>query len=184
MSRKQDPLSVEYILLGVIRQSPIHAYDLAKKLGSQEELSIIWRFNQSQLYAVLEKIERNGLIQSEIKAGAAFPFRKVYSLTEKGDKLFNQWKAEPVEHPHNLRSDFMAKLYFLKDEPQVQFESVIHAQIAVCEKWLDNFHKRTDGLPADSAYPKMVFDFRIKSLEAMIDWLNSCLEIYRNSNPS
>ncbi len=36
MSRKQDPLSVEYILLGVIRQSPIHAYDLAKKLGHRK----------------------------------------------------------------------------------------------------------------------------------------------------
>ncbi|MHC1771992.1 MAG: PadR family transcriptional regulator [Flexilinea sp.] len=184
MSRKQDPLSVEYILLGIIRRSPIHAYDLAKMLGSQEELRIIWRFNQSQLYAVLEKIERNGLIQSEIKTGAAFPFRKVYSLTEKGDELFKKWKMEPVQKPHMIRSDFMAKLYFLKDEPRDQFEAVIHAQIVVCEQWLENFRKRMENLPSEVVYQKMVFDFRMKSLEAMIEWLNSCLEIRQNSNLS
>jgi hypothetical protein len=78
----------------------------------------------------------------------------------------------------------MAKLYFLKDEPRDQFEAVIHAQIVVCEQWLENFRKRMENLPSEVVYQKMVFDFRMKSLEAMIEWLNSCLEIRQNSNLS
>lgn len=181
MSRKQDPLSVEYILLGIIKKKPIHAYDLAKILSTQEELRIIWHFNQSQLYAILDKIEKNGLIQSKIISGDAFPFKKVYSLTDRGNDMFQQWKLEPVQQPRMLRSDFLAKLYFLKDEPQSQFSSVIEKQIAICEKWLLDYQKRKEMISSESLYPKIVFDFRIKSLEAMISWLQECIEMKQQS---
>lgn len=183
MARKAEPLSVEFILLGLIRQTPIHTYDLAKKLESDEELSILWRFNQSQLYAILEKLEKNGLIESRITAGAAFPFRKVYFLTAKGEKLFQQWIAAPVEQPHMLRSTFLAKLYFLKDAPFAQFETVIREQIAICEDWMEKFNRRVEALPPEAVYQRMVFDFRIKSLEAMLKWLRACLETQRKTGP-
>ena len=181
MSRKQDPLSVEYILLGIIQKQPIHAYDLSKILSTQEDFRIIWHFNQSQLYAILDKIEKNGLIQSKIISGDAFPFKKVYSLTNFGSDMFQQWIMEPVQQPRMLRSDFLAKLYFLKDEPQSQFSSVVEKQIVICEKWLLDYQKRKEMISSESVYPQIVFDFRIKSLEAMIAWLRSCMDLVQQS---
>ena len=114
MSRKQDPLSVEFLLLGIIRKQPIHAYDLDKMLKEKEELSVVWRFNQSQLYAILDKLEKNNLIQSEITQGSAFPFRKIYTLTQEGEDAFQAWKVRPVEKTRELRWVFWVKLFFLK----------------------------------------------------------------------
>ncbi len=129
MARKPDPLSVEYLLLGIIMKQSIHAYDLDKMLNSTEDLNIVWRFNQSQLYAVLDKLERNGLIMSTISTGSAFPFRKVYSLTEHGLSEFRKWKTSPVEQPNAMRSNFLVKLYFLENEPLSVFESIVRARL-------------------------------------------------------
>ncbi len=182
MARKAQPLSVEFILLGLIRQTPIHTYDLAKKLESDDELSILWRFNQSQLYAILDKLEKSTLIESRIAAGAAFPFRKVYSLTEKGEKLFQEWKLSPVEQPHMMRSAFLPKLYFLKNEPYEQFETIIREQKKVCELSLEKFTERIKALPPEAVYQQMVFDFRIKNIEGIIQWLSACLETHRKND--
>ena len=181
MARKQNPITVEFLLLGIIRNQPIHAYDLDKLLNEHEELNIVWKFNQSQLYAILDKLEKNNLIQSEMAQGDAFPFRKVYTLTELGEKLFQQWKISPVEKPRTLRSDFLVKLYFLKDEPTAVFETVIHEQIKVCEEWIDSLVKKQKERPEDSVYIQMVLQFRIENLKAAISWLEECLEIRRNN---
>lgn len=171
MSRKQDPFTVEFLLMGVIAKKPIHAYDLNKVLLSDPELKVIWRFNQSQLYAVLDKIERNKLIQSEISSGSAFPFRKVFTLTDYGRQRFEEWLKTPVVHASEMRSDFMAKLYFLKDRPSEEYQAVLQAQIESCNEWVEHLK----GLGAQTDYLRMVYDFRIRSCLAMADWLNQCL---------
>jgi len=180
MSRKQDPLSVEFLLLGIIRKQPIHAYDLDKMLKEKEEFSVVWRFNQSQLYAILDKLEKNNLIQSEITQGSAFPFRKIYTLTQEGEDAFQAWKVRPVEKPRELRSDFLVKLYFLKDEPYQIFESVIKQQIMLCNQWIELQNTHLKNQPEDAVYLRMVYQFRLESLRSNVTWLNECLSIQKN----
>lgn len=184
MARKPDPLSVEYLLLGIIMKQSIHAYDLDKMLNSTEDLNIVWRFNQSQLYAVLDKLERNGLIMSTISTGSAFPFRKVYSLTEHGLSEFRKWKTSPVEQPNAMRSNFLVKLYFLENEPLSVFESIVRDQIAVSQKWLDAQTNRRNDEANPSTYKRMVLEFRIGNIQSTIDWLEDCIEIKRQQESS
>ncbi len=179
MARKQDPLTIEYLLLGIIRQKPIHAYDLDKLLNEREELNIIWRFNQSQLYAILEKLEKNHLIESTLEPGAAYPFRKVYVLTEHGEDSFQEWKIKPVDKSRSLRSEFLAKLYFLNDDPLNTFESVLFRQIELCEGWVTALERRLKSVDGESAYIRMVLQFRLENLNAAVAWLKECLEIRR-----
>ncbi len=175
MSRTQDPLSVEYILLGLIHERPIYAYDLYKKISSDKDLNTVWKFNQSQIYAVLDKIERNKLIQAKITAGAAYPFRKVYSLTEEGEIRFQTWKVTPVEHANAVRSDFMAKLYFLNQEPEDVFKKALSGQIEKSQEWLAWFQKLQRETSPEETYLRMVYGYRIQSIEMIISWLNNCL---------
>lgn len=166
MPRKQDPLTIEYLLLGLIARKPIHPYDLNKLLREDPELKAIWRFEQSRLYAVLDKIERNGLIRSELTEGEAFPFRKMYSITPEGELMYSAWLYEPVRHVNELRSSFLAKLYFLKNMPEREKSLILEEQLEVCNKWLNRIESSSE-----SEYLLMVADFRTRFIRTSIEWL-------------
>ena len=175
MPRAPEPYSTEYLLLGLIRADPIHPYDLHKRLTDDADLRLIWRFNQSQLYATLEKLEKAGLIFSTISDGSAFPFRKIYRITDSGADLFEEWLLKPVESQRNLRRDFLMKLYFLMKAPGDVYDRILSDQVACCYRWLDQQEANLSDLTAEEAFRKAVFRFRVLTTRANIEWLTDCL---------
>lgn len=173
MTRQQDPLTMDFLLLGIIDRKPTHAYDLYKQLTSSEELKTLWTFRQSRLYAVLEKIERNGLISTTIQENAALPVRKICTLTESGKAVFEEWLHSPVDHMNELRSDFLGKLYFLNERPQEERQHVIDLQKRRCEIWLGNIEKKLSQHPDPGDYLNMIYSFREEFIHSALRWLNT-----------
>lgn len=173
MARPQDPLTMDFLLLGIIDQKPTHAYDLYKQLTSSEELKTLWTFRQSRLYAVLDKIERNGLIATSVDAEPTLPIRKVCSLTPLGKETFEDWLHSPVDHMNEIRSDFLGKLYFLKDRPQQEREQVLNVQKTRCETWLRNIEKKLEEHPEPEDFLHMVYSFRTEFIRSALCWIDS-----------
>ena len=68
MSKKHSistQLSPEYVLLGFLALSPSHGYEIHHRL--QSELKHIWRLSLSQVYNVLSRLEKEGLIDGELE---------------------------------------------------------------------------------------------------------------------
>lgn len=171
MARQQDPLTMDFLLLGIIDRKPTHAYDLYKQVTTSEELKTIWTFRQSRLYAVLDKIERSGLINTEIEPGDTLPNRKICTLTPIGKATFEKWLHSPVDHMNEIRSDFLGKLYFLKDRPKEEMQQLVHEQIKSCEHWLSNIEKKLSEHPDAHDYLHIVYSFRAEFIQATLSWL-------------
>ncbi len=60
----RTPLSMEYILLGLVFKQPMYGYEIHQLLSQPEGLGLIWHLKQSQLYALLEKLEKDGLLEA------------------------------------------------------------------------------------------------------------------------
>ena len=56
------PLTMEYALLGFLRDEPMHAYEMYQQLHETEALGLVWRIKQSQLYALLARLEETGYL--------------------------------------------------------------------------------------------------------------------------
>ena len=173
MTRQQDPLTMDYMLLGIIEQKPTHAYDLYRQMTGSEELKTLWTFRQSRLYAVLDKIEKNGLITTHIDPASALPVRKICTLTPEGEATFEGWLHSPVEHMNEIRSDFLGKLYFLKDRPQTERAAVINAQIVQCGIWLERIERQLAQHPDPNDYLHMIFSFRAEFIKSTLIWLEA-----------
>ena len=173
MTRQQDPLTMDFVLLGLIGQKPTHAYDLYRKLTGSEELKTLWTFRQSRLYAVLDKIEKNGLISTSIDPESALPVRKICTLTPEGEAVFEQWLHSPVAHLNEIRSDFLGKMYFLKDRPEKERLAVIEAQIFTCRKWQDSIEKKLRQHPDSDDFLHIVYSFRADFIRSALHWLES-----------
>lgn len=182
MPRAPLPYSTEYLLLGLIRMNPTHPYDLHKHLIEDDDLRLVWRFNQSQLYATLDKLEKAGYIFATIQEGTTYPIRKIYTITDSGCDLFDAWLQTPVSNTRNLRRDFLMKLYFLLQMPVASYREIIEAQLTVCRRWQKSVEANASELADDALYQHAVLGFRNRNIRACIDWLEDCLR-FRSDEP-
>lgn len=83
-------------VLAVIEKELIYGYELSKKL-QEVGLSDI---SEGTIYPVLLRLQKNGLIEGEIKPSETGPNRKYYSLTEEGKQalevISEEWKQVSV----------------------------------------------------------------------------------------
>lgn len=171
MPRQQSPLSIEYVLLGFIDQHPIHGYDLFKKISQFDAISLVWRIKQSQLYALLDRLEEEGLITSSMIQGESHPNRKEYSLTSVGAQTFYAWRSSPVDHGREIRLELLAKVFFaLQASPEDVIE-LFEAQKEKCYEWLQESQNSLLKLTNAQNYERIVFQYRIAQIEATIQWL-------------
>lgn len=172
--RQQAPLSNEYILLGLVARGPVHGYDLHKKLAVLDGLSSIWHVKQSQLYALLDKLETLGYLHAIPTAGAAYAQRKQYHLTEAGRQAFEAWMVSPVHHGREMRQDFLARLYFARLAGSATARQLIEAQYANCQGWQRDLQKEVDGLSDPASFQRVVSAYRLNQINAMLEWLDEC----------
>jgi PadR family transcriptional regulator, regulatory protein AphA len=171
--RLSVPLTHEYILLGLLNQHPMHGYDLHKEIASREGIAAIWSVKQSQLYALLDKLEAQGLLTSTLVPGEAHPSRKEFKLTEAGQGALAAWMQNPVRHPREMRQDFLARLYFASQTSAQAAAHLIHQQQVECRDWLHGLQQREQDLGEDRFYERIVYDFRITQITGMLEWLSS-----------
>ena len=51
------PPGIELVLLGFLREGPMHGYQIFQMFSEPNSLKLVWELKQSQLYALLTKLE-------------------------------------------------------------------------------------------------------------------------------
>jgi len=167
------PLDVEWSLLGFLRERPRHGYALHRKLSRSRGLGIVWNLKQSQLYALLDKLERRGYVEHTLEPQEARPPRKVFALTPAGEEALQAWIEAPVDHGRDVRLEFLAKLYFARRAGPETVRTLLEAQRRVCREWLAR-QEMDEALRDAEPYTWLVRRFRAGQIEAILDWLDLC----------
>ncbi len=171
-----ETLTIEYALLGFLRQQPMHGYEIHQQLTDSHGLGLVWHIKQSQLYALLSKLEQQGYISVILEPQDSRPTRKVFHLTELGQILFLEWVQSPVPQGHKLRLDFLAKLYFAHREASPLTQYLLTQQQQACQQWLITEQARAHALAPQQQFEQLVHQFRLGQLQAMLTWLAHCQE--------
>ena len=172
------PLSAAYVLLGLIRHEPLHGYEIHRRLAETPELRLVWHIKQSRLYALLSRLEDEGLAGVKVEPQEARPPRKVYHLTATGRHAYEQWLTQPVDLPRELRLDFMLKLYFAIEEGPETLSLLIQRQQEICAHWLATWGGGNASTPGGGDAPVSPFIhavrcYRHSHIEAIQEWLTS-----------
>jgi len=114
---------LKYALLALIAREPRHGYDL--KSAFEEAMGGTWPLNIGQIYTTLSRLERDGLVESTVVEQDVRPNRKVYRITQEGEKELDRWLAQPLALGPPLRDD----LYVKMDNPGLwEFHSHVGGQ--------------------------------------------------------
>ncbi len=165
--RMKDKPITEYILLGALMSGPMHGYEILRFLDA--DLGWTWRVSTSQLYALLKRLESGGLVTSAMESQDTRPSKRVFSLNTSGKKKFMEWLKQPSSYVRDLRTEFLAKIFFFRKLSVKGSPVLVYDQIKVLESVRERFVKlRKEEL---DHYKSMVFGFKTATLSGWLDWL-------------
>ena len=168
------PDGMEYALLGLLRREPLHAYEMHQRLRRGELLGQIWQIKQSHLYALLARLEEQGLVAGAVEAQGARPPRRMLALTPEGMAAYSVWMTAPVRHGRDFRLEFLAKLACAASEESATVAALIARQRATCATWQRDLHERIAAIPDSRPYDRLVLEFRVGQIVAILAWLERC----------
>jgi molybdenum ABC transporter molybdate-binding protein len=180
MGRKpRQSFTIEHALLGLLRQQPMHGYEIYQRVKTHEILGMIWQVKQSQVYALLTKLEQAGYLASTTETQQAYPPRKVLHLTDAGAHAFANWITTPVQQWEDIQPDFLARLFFAQLAGDESALTLVEGQRTVSAAWLEELTHQLETLKPCQASEWLVKQFQKNQLEALLDWLSRCTVHFR-----
>ena len=175
---------VEFAILGLLHEAPMHGYELRKRLASL--LGAFRAFSYGSLYPALRRLQRAGLIveevaeQAEDDARAARSWgrraRRVYRLTAEGKERFAALLADGG--PQTWDDDgFGVHMAFFSRTPA-------EVRMRILEGRRRRVEERREGLRAALArageqidrYTRELHRMGLESSEREVRWLNELIE--------
>ena len=161
----------EYPVLGILALGEAHGYDICRRLHNG--IGPIWKLGKSQVYALLTRLERDGLVAHERVGQENLPARNIFSITPTGEAVFREWIDAPVNHVRDMRLEFLTKLWFARQADPDLERTLIEQQLAVCGKKV----KTLEALKASSSteIESRSIGFRLTIVHASVSWLKELL---------
>jgi DNA-binding PadR family transcriptional regulator len=101
----------ELLLLGLLKESPKHGYDI--KIKIKKIFSLFAGVDLKSIYYPLKVLERKGLIEKRINRLGKRPERFVYKLTSRGEARFEELLTKSLLDFKRPQFSLDLSLYFL-----------------------------------------------------------------------
>src|SRR5918992_4936239 len=131
---------VSYVVLGFIELTGEATPYLLKQLVASS-VGNFWTLQHAQLYTEPERLATAGYLTEERERGGRR--RKLYSITGKGRKALEEWRAEPTDAIAELRAPALLKLFFGADPA-----TLAPLQVEAQRRKLAEYEAIRDSMPA------------------------------------
>jgi DNA-binding PadR family transcriptional regulator len=182
-------MAVKYAVLGLLLERRGYGYDLMQRL--EERLGPAWQLNPSTVYAALDKLEVEELIEGQQAGGDDRTQRRVrrvvYEITERGREAFGQWIGRPSERQEPVRSELQLRLAAAREEDvPALLNAINHAELLTRMQYEECRETAGDQDPSAPGGPAigLVHVAAILRLEGELRWLELAREtLDRRSRP-
>jgi DNA-binding PadR family transcriptional regulator len=162
-------MSVPYALLALLTDGPKYGLQLRQEFeaGTGE----VWPLNVGQVYTTLQRLERDGLIESE-DAAADGP-QKRFRITSTGTEELAGWLRTPPDLSSPPRDELVIKVLVALRVPGVDVHEVIQVHrrylVELMQQWT---HLKEDLADHDLAFA-LVVDAELFRLDSVVRWLDA-----------
>ena len=102
-------MPLHHAVLALLAAKPAHGYEL--KTSFEQAVGDQWGgLNIGHLYQILDRLSRDGLIDSQRQPQQIKPDRVIHRLTPAGRAELDRWLAEPAIPARGYRDDFFLKI--------------------------------------------------------------------------
>lgn len=162
-------MAVRESLLALLSEQPSGGYQL--KSGFEAATGGIWRLNVGQVYSTLDRLARDGAVETTEADG-----QKSYRITDDGlAELGAWWETTPEDEPPQ-RDELMLKVLLASTRGREHALEVIGAQRTAVTSLLQHHTRsmRRASRRPPSLQQQFVADALVTRAEADLRWLDRC----------
>jgi len=134
----------EMILLGLLKESPKHGYEIKKKI--KEFLSLFAGVEPKSIYYPLKILEQKGLVLKRAAKPGNRPERFVYELTPKGEARFSALLEESFLNFKRPLFSLDVSLFFLNYIKPKVAQNRLRTRLRVLDKLTTDLRRTVESL--------------------------------------
>ena len=162
-------MSVRHALLGLLSEGPKYGLQLRQEF--EASTGDVWPLNVGQVYTTLQRLERDGLIESE-DAAEDGP-QKGFRITPAGVQELDNWLRTPPDLTSPPRDELVIKVLVALRMPRVDVHEVVqvhrHYIVELMQQWT---RLKEDEGEFDLSLA-LVVDAELFRLDSVIRWLDA-----------
>ena len=164
-------------ILGLLSIAPMSGYDLFSAV--ERSVSRFWPISKSQVYAELAKLEPAGLIEGADVAQDRLPDKRIFHLTEAGEKALDEWLDHADLGEPQLRAQFLLKMFFGHRRSPKDTAGLLDEVRAAAERDAGEYSEFVELLRSDpeAVYAQVVALFEVRMAEAVAAWAAEAREL-------
>jgi DNA-binding PadR family transcriptional regulator len=162
-------MSVRYGLLALLSEGPKYGLQLRQEFEART--GEVWPLNVGQVYTTLQRLERDGLVDSDTEAEDG-P-QKGFQITAEGRLELDEWLRTPPDLSSPPRDELVIKVMVALRMPGAD----VHEVIQVHRRYLVQLMQRWTRFKEDEGEFDLGFalavDAEIFRLDALVRWLDA-----------
>ncbi|MDQ3618867.1 MAG: PadR family transcriptional regulator [Actinomycetota bacterium] len=162
-------MSVRYALLALLSEGP--KYGLRLRQEFEGRTGEVWPLNVGQVYTTLQRLERDGLVQSH-DAGEDGP-QKGFRITAAGSAELEVWLHSPPSIGTPPRDELVIKVLVSLRVPGVDVVDLVQVHRRHLLEEMHYYTRLKEDAPDDDIGLLLVADAEIYRLDAVIRWLDT-----------
>ena len=161
-------MSVRHAMLALLSEQPKYGMQLRDEY--EAATGDVWPLNVGQVYTTLQRLERDGLVESD--EAAEDERQKRFRITGQGETELGEWLRTPPEPAPPPRDELVTKVLVALQVPGVDVHDVIQAHrrqaVELMQQWT---HLKKEQAEFDLPFA-LVVDAELTRLGAIVRWLD------------
>ena len=162
-------MSVRHAMLALLSEGPKYGLQLREEFEART--GEVWPLNVGQVYTTLQRLERDGLVESDGTAEEG-P-QKSFRITGEGEQELADWLRTPPDLSSPPRDELVMKVLVALRMPGVDVHAVVQAHrrylVELMQQWT---RIKEDGAGTDLSL-LLAVDAELFRLDSVVRWLDA-----------
>jgi len=162
-------MSVRHALLALLTEGPKYGLQLRQEFESRT--GDVWPLNVGQVYTTLQRLERDGLVESEDAAGGG-P-QNSFRITSAGADELSEWLRTPPDVVPPPRDELVIKVLVAMRVPGIDVAELLQVHRRQLIQTMQRYtHLKEEASEHDIGLA-LVVDAELFRIESIVRWLDS-----------
>lgn len=152
------------MLLGLINQKPLNAYEIKKMLTS---LNMRWWYNiaDSTLYAAIKGLETKGYVSGKVEKNGNMPEKTVYSVTPAGLRALKDNLRSAILVFDYDATGFSIAAFFMDVLEPAERVDLLQRRVEYLDRYAEGIRRQIESMEAEHAHKAHILN--VSRMEAL-----------------
>jgi DNA-binding PadR family transcriptional regulator len=162
-------MSVRHAMLALLSEGPKYGLQLREEFEART--GEIWPLNVGQVYQTLQRLERDGLVESDGN-GEEGPQRR-FRITAEGDQELARWLRTPPDLSSPPRDELVMKILVALHVPSADVHAVIQAHRRYLVELMQQWTRIREDDAGGDLNMSLAVDAELFRLDSVVRWLDA-----------